>query len=196
MMNLFNLKGIYALTLLALCLVSCEANKDELAESNITASNVTASITQSDLVGEWKLSAMNTDTPVNLDDDTDSNTNILLETDCFDTMGVVFKENGNLTTTNSKLDFKAGTNNDDFKCLSGRTDEGQWNVKNENNEERLELTLNINGESYTHSRILDRTENTFAFEVNKMESQEYYGNPDGTDVEEVTVLSLEYTRVN
>lgn len=196
MKNLFNLKGIYVLTLLALCLVSCEANKDELAETDITASNATATITPEDLEGEWIISKIITDTPVNLNTDEIAHTNILLETNCFETMGIVFQENGKMITTNSKLDFKAGTNNDDFKCLSGRTDNGQWEVENVNNEERLVLTLTINNETYTHSRILERTANTFAFEVNKMESEKYYENPDGTDVEEVTVISLEYTRVN
>ncbi|SHF74868.1 Lipocalin-like domain-containing protein [Salegentibacter echinorum] len=196
MKNLFNLKGLCVFIGLALSLISCEAEDSEIMASNVSGTDATASITPADLEGEWILSKMNADTLVDLNNDNVGHKNILLETDCFDTMGVVFNPNGDMVTTNSKLDFKAGANNDEFKCLSGRTDTGTWRVENQNNEERLVLTMTINGNEYTHSRVLERTENTFAFEVSKMESEQYYGNPDGTDAEDVTILSLEYTRVN
>ncbi len=179
-----------------LIIVSCEPNEDHVAETEINATNAMASITPEDLEGEWLLSAMETDTVVDLNNDGVFNSNILLETNCFEDMGVSFLENGNMTTTNSKLDFKAGSNNDDFKCLSGRTDSGSWDVENVNNDERLVITMTIDGTTRTHSRILDRTSKTFAFDISKFESEQYYGNPDGTDAEKVTVLSLEYTRVN
>jgi len=196
MKNLLNLKSIFPLIGLVLILGSCEPNEDHVAETEISTLNATANITPEDLEGEWKLSAMETDTVVNLNNDQESNSNILLETDCFATMGVTFNENGSMTTTNSKLDFKAGASNDDFKCLSGRTDSGSWDVENINDKEYLVITMTIDGETRTHRRELDRTTNTFAFDISKFESEQYYGNPDGTDVEEVTVLSLEYTRVN
>lgn len=179
-----------------LIIVSCEPNQDHIAPTEITATNAMATIAPEDLEGEWRLSAMNTDTVVDLNNDTVFNKNILLETDCFKDMGVTFSENGDMVTTNSKLDFKAGESNQDFKCLSGRTDSGSWDVENVNNEERLVISMTIDGTTRTHSRILDRTANTFAFKISKFESNQYYGNPDGTDAEDVTVLSLEYTRVN
>lgn len=196
MKNLLNLKSFYGIVWLMLFIVSCEPDQDHVAETDITPTNAMATITPEDLEGEWKLSAMNTDTEVDLNNDGVFNSNILLETDCFETMGVTFNEEGSLNTTNSKLDFKAGVNNNDFECLSGRTDTGSWDVENVNGDERLVVTMTINGNTYTHSRILNRTANTFAFKIEKFESETYYGNPDGTDAEDVTVLSLEYTRVN
>jgi hypothetical protein len=196
MKNLLYLKSFCVAFGLMLIIVSCEPNQDHVADTQITATNAMASITPEDLEGEWRLSAMNTDTVVDLNNDGVFNSNILLETDCFQDMGVSFSENGAMLTTNSKLDFKAGENNKDFKCLSGRTDTGSWDVENVNNDERLVITMTIDGTTRTHSRILDRTTNSFAFEINKLESQQYYGNPDATDAEDVTVLSLEYTRVN
>ncbi|WP_079735136.1 hypothetical protein [Salegentibacter salegens] len=197
MKNLLIFKNLCAVFVLMLVLVSCEPNEDAVAETEITATNAMATITPEDLEGEWILSAMETDTVVDLNSDGVFNSNILLETDCFVDMGVVFYAGGDMTTTNSKLDFKAGTNNNDFECLSGRTDAGLWDVENQNDEERLIITMTINGETYTHKRVLERTPDTFAFKVNRLESEEYLnGSPDGTDAEEVTVLSLEYTRVN
>jgi hypothetical protein len=197
MKNLFMFRNLYAVFGLMLVLASCEPNQDHVAETEITATNAMATITPEDLEGEWKLSAMNTDTAVDLNNDQVFNSNILLETDCFQDMGVIFYAGGDMTTTNSRLDFRAGVNNNDFECLSGRTDTGLWDVENENDQERLVITMTINGETYTHKRILERTTNTFAFEVNKLESQQYLnGSPDGTDAENVDVLSLEYTRVN
>jgi len=196
MKYLLSLKSLFSIFGMMLIIVSCEPNEDPVAETEINATNAMASITPEDLEGEWLLSAMETDTVVDLNNDGVFNSNILLETNCFQDMGVSFLENGNMTTTNSKLDFKAGSNNDDFKCLSGRTDSGSWDVENVNNDERLVITMTIDGTTRTHSRILDRTSNTFAFDISKFESEQYYGNPDGTDAEKVTVLSLEYTRVN
>lgn len=175
---------------------SCEPNEVPVGEAEITATNAMATITPEDIVGEWKLSAMNTDTDVDLNNDGVFNSNILLETDCFVDMGMVFYADGEMITTNAKLDFIAGANNNDFKCLSGRTDSGNWDVENVSDDERLVITMTIDGTTRTHSRILDRTANTFSFEISKFESEQYYGNPEGTDAEEVTVLSLEYTRVN
>ncbi|UBZ08428.1 hypothetical protein LDL76_06855 [Salegentibacter mishustinae] len=195
MKNLLRLKSLFLLGII-FSIASCEPNQDHVAETEVNNLNATANITPEDLEGEWELSAMNTDFAVNLNNDTIHNKNILLETDCFKNMGVIFNTDGSMTTTNSKLDFKAGESNDDFKCLSGRTDTGSWDVENVNGDERLVITMTIDGTTRTHSRILDRTANTFAFEISKFESEQYYGNPDGTDAEEVTVLSLEYTRVN
>jgi len=195
MKNLLRFKSLFILGII-FSITSCEPNQDHVAETEVNNLNATANISPEDLEGEWELSAMNTDFAVNLNNDTIHNKNILLETDCFKNMGVIFNPDGSMTTTNSKLDFKAGENNDDFKCLSGRTDTGSWDVENVNSDERLVITMTIDGTTRTHSRILDRTANTFAFEISKFESEQYYGNPDGTDAEEVTVLSLEYTRVN
>jgi hypothetical protein len=195
MKNLLRLNSLFILGII-FSIASCEPNQDHVAETEVNNLNATANITPEDLEGEWELSAMNTDFAVNLNNDTIHNKNILLETDCFKNMGVIFNTDGSMTTTNSKLDFKAGESNDDFKCLSGRTDTGSWDVENVNGDERLVITMTIDGTTRTHSRILDRTANTFAFEISKFESEQYYGNPDGTDAEEVTVLSLEYTRVN
>jgi len=195
MKNLLTLKSFCAVLAMAL-IISCEPNEDHVAETEINSLDATANITPEDLEGEWKLSVMEADTLVDLNNDGIYNTNILLETDCFETMGVTFDENGSMITTNSKLDFKAGENSEDFKCLSGRTDSGSWDVENVDNDERLVITMTIDETTRTHSRVLDRTTNTFAFKINKFESEQYYGNPDGTDAEEVTVLSLEYTRVN
>ena len=195
MKNLLRLKSLFLLGII-FSIASCEPNQDHVAETEVNNLNATANITPEDLEGEWELSAMNTDFAVNLNNDTIHNKNILLETDCFKNMGVIFNPDGSMTTTNSKLDFKAGESNDDFKCLSGRTDTGSWDVENVNGDERLVITMTIDGTTRTHSRILDRTANTFAFEISKFESEQYYGNPDGTDAKEVTVLSLEYTRVN
>src|SRR6056297_2032120 len=196
MKYLLSLKSLFSIFGMMLIIVSCEPNEDHVAETEINATNAMASITPEDLEGEWLLSAMETDTVVDLNNDGVFNSNILLETNCFEDMGVSFLENGDMLTTNSKLDFKAGDSNDDFKCLSGRTDSGSWDVENVNNDERLVITMTIDGTTRTHSRILDRTSNTFAFDISKFESEQYYGNPDGTDAEKVTVLSLEYTRVN
>ncbi|UJH90820.1 hypothetical protein LZ575_19105 [Antarcticibacterium sp. 1MA-6-2] len=87
-------KNSVLLTGLCLSLLSCGGEDlDDLNAEIYSQDLVTADITfdQADLVGTWKLESMISDMPVDFNDADDvKNTNILLETNCFDGMNYVF----------------------------------------------------------------------------------------------------------
>ncbi len=191
MNKIFNLRMILLGAGLMVLLGSCEPNNDVITAVNITQTNLTV-IDRDSMVGEWQLTTMQADTLVDLDDDGIGHVNILEETTCFDTMGITFNDDGTFTTVNSKLDFNYGANADEFKCLSGRTDQGTWDVEND----ELILDLQINGEVYNDRKIIGKEADSFGFDVSKFESSQYVDDPGDSHASHILVLAVEYTRVN
>lgn len=191
MINFFNLKKTLFVAGSILLLGSCEPNNDDIAAVNISQTNLTV-IDRDSMVGEWQLTTMQADTLVDLNGDGIGHVNILEETTCFDTMSVTFNDDGTFSTVNSKLDFNYGANADEFKCLSGRTDQGTWDVEND----ELILNLEINGEVYTDRKLIDKDIDTFGFDVSKFESSQYVDDPGDSHASHILVLAVEYTRVN
>lgn len=172
-------------------LISCGSDDlgDVQAES-LEIKMLTANIVESDLVGHWDLSMMETDTHVDLNQDGTFNQDLLLETDCFDPMSITFNADKSFSSVNARLDFKAGEGDDEFFCMGNRTDKGTWSVKSDT----LSLHVNVNGTIYNDEKKLILKENTFSFEVTELESQKYVADPGDTSVSKVTVVSLEYTK--
>lgn len=149
-----------------------------------------ATITSNDLIGHWNLSRMVADTAVNLNDDGVSNINLLEETSCFNNMSITFSSDGTFITNNATMTFEAGGQGDEFSCITDRMDSGTWEVT-ENN---LVLTMIIDGYTYTHSKAINMTTGTFAFDVTKIESDQYVDDPGNTQASEIRILELEYTK--
>ena len=179
------------LLIVAVSLFSCAAeDQDDIQSNTLKSSDLTTTLVPSDLVGVWDLSMMEADTPVDINKDGTSNRNILSETNCFNDMGVVFNEDMTFTTTNARLDFKGGTNNDTFTCAQGRSDFGTWDVDGD----ILILNINIDGMVYTERKQLTITPTTFAFAVTKFESDKYVNDPGDTSASPIRILSLEYAK--
>ncbi|MGY5851534.1 DUF5004 domain-containing protein [Salegentibacter sp. F14] len=191
MKNIFNLEMKFLVAVLVIFLGSCEPSSEDVMAVDISQTNLTV-IDRDSMVGEWRLTTMQADTLVDLDDDGIGHENILEETTCFDTMGVTFFADGTFTTVNSKLDFNYGVNGDEFKCLSGRTDHGTWDVEND----ELILNLEINGEVYSDRKIINKEADRFGFDVSKFESSQYVDDPGDSHASHILVLAVEYTRVN
>jgi len=179
------------LLVVAVTLFSCAAeDRDDLQSNTLEGSDLSTVLAPSDLVGVWDLSMMEADTPVDINKDGTSNKNILSETNCFNDMGVVFKDDMTFTTTNARLDFNGGANNNDFTCVAGRSDFGTWDVDGD----VLILNINIDGTVYTERKQLTITPTTFAFAVTKFESDKYVNDPGDTSASPIRILSLEYAK--
>jgi len=187
MINLSKLKALaFSMTLLAI--FSC--SKEEVSkESQLKVSNATA-VTTNDMIGSWNLSAMMADVAVNLDQDQTSSTNLLDETDCFNTMSITFDDDNTFISNNAQMTFESGAGNDQFSCLTDRMDSGMWEIK----ENKLILTMTINGETYTHEKAIDLNSDKFSFDVTKIESDQYVNDPGNTQASSIRILELEYTR--
>lgn len=185
-------KKILILLTAPLFLFSCGGEDlDDMSLENFNSVNLQSDISVSQLVGYWKLSAMTADTLVDLDGDGTGNTNLLLETNCFDPMAVTFREDMTFTSVNARMDFRAGESNDKFACMGQNEVSGTWSIEGNT------LTLNayINGVDRTHTKELTLTDNTFSLPVYKWESDQYVtSSSEGTAVSEVLIVELEYTK--
>ncbi|APG60447.1 DUF5004 domain-containing protein [Christiangramia salexigens] len=169
--------------------ISCNA-EDMVEESElIKVSNATA-ISPNDMVGQWDLSQMIADAPVDLDGDDQSSTNLLDETSCFNTMNITFFNDGTFNTNNATMSFEEGAGNNEFSCISSRMDGGDWEVRNDS----LILTMMIDTYMYTHKKAINMQANTFGFDVTKIESDQYVDDPGNTQASEIRILELGYTR--
>ena len=189
MMKNLTLPRLICLSLFSLLLTSC--TKDEIATDAKVLEVSNATITFNDLIGSWELSQMISDTAVNLNNDAVSNTNLLSETSCFNNMSITFNSDGTFTSNNATMTFESGTSTDKFACISDRIDTGAWKVDDNN----LILSTEIDGYTYTHFKKLSLTINTFAFDVTKIESDQYVDDPGNTQASEIRILELEYTKV-
>lgn len=187
MINLLNAKYLACCAFLCLLMTSC--SKEEVAmESQLKISNATT-ITTGDMLGTWNLSQMIADVEVDLDSVPGGSTNLLDETSCFDSMYITFNTDSTFVSNNATMTFEDG-DGDDFTCLADRLDTGKWVVENGN----LVLTMIINEETYVHQKEINLGTDTFAFDVSKIESNQYVTDPGNTRASEITILMLEYTK--
>ena len=157
-------------------------------EEEIQSAN--ANIKPDKLYGKWKVSILEADNPVDLNNDGSASTNIIQETNCFNTMGVVFDEDRNFTTTNAQMDFTAGTENMDFACMDARTDSGTWELQRD----QLTLNLNVNGMTFSQTKTIKVQGNSFSFRITKAESNQYVNDPGNTKASEIRILEVVYTK--
>lgn len=188
MKHFSKLKTCVSLSIMCLALLSCSKEESPM-DSQLKVSNATA-ITTNDLLGHWNLSGMVADVAVDLDDDKTSSTNLLDETDCFDTMSITFHEDGKFDASNSQMTFESGASNNEFSCLSGRSDSGEWEII----DNELVLTMEINAKTYIHRKPINLESNKFSFDVSKIESEQYVNDPGNTQASPITILELEYTK--
>lgn len=184
----------YTLTLLAvitIILFSCSKDDTMSSDDSLKMSNLATTIDPNDLVGEWKLSAMNADTLVDLNQDGKGDKNLLNESSCFNDMKVIFNQDRTFSTTNARLDFNGGTSNAEFVCVKNRIDFGTWDVEGMD----LILNINIDGTIYTDRKALNYNTTTFSFDVSKAESNVYVSDPGDTSASKIRILALEYSRI-
>ncbi|CAM4249004.1 DUF5004 domain-containing protein [Gillisia limnaea] len=188
----FLLKRLFKLSCAVVLLSSC-AGEDigDLNAKSTSATIVTANIEYTDLVGHWDLSVMQADRAVDLNKDSTFNSNLLLETTCFNPMSISFSDDMTFSSVNARLDFEAGTNNDEFFCMGNRTDTGTWGIEGD----VLTLNVEINGSTYPHKKTLVFKQDVFTFSVDKSESIQYVADPGGTSVSEILVVELEYQKL-
>ena len=185
----FLLKNLIKLSCVAILLSSC-SGEDIDVKSQSDAPIVILNIEYSDLVGHWDLSVMQADKSVDLNKDGAFNSNLLLETTCFKPMSINFFDNRTFSSVNSRLDFEAGTTNDEFFCMGNRTDYGTWTIEGD----VLTLNVDINGITYIQKKTLTLNQGVFSFSVSKEESNQYVADPGNTSVSQIVIVELEYTQ--
>ncbi|MFD0976998.1 lipocalin family protein [Salinimicrobium gaetbulicola] len=185
--------NLFALTITAALLVSCssESVNDEMTSLNSTT-NVfeKQDIRQNDLVGTWKIKAMNSDVAVDLDADGTSNTNILEETTCFDNLFFNFNAEGGVLAHQARLNFVDGEMQCDGEGDYAATYEvagNELSVSFQSGETTLTFTKTIglstvDGAMYLHVAIED-------YEV-----EELVKDPGNTSVSSINRIEMIYKK--
>src|SRR5690606_5022890 len=132
----------------AILFSSCSGEDLDDKDAELLNTKMLVYIDSQDLIGTWKLTVMESNTPVDLNDDEITNTNLLQETWCFNEMNIDLRADGSFSSTNARMDFQAGETHDRFLCMTPRTDAGEWSVEGE----ELILKVNIDGTVYTRRK--------------------------------------------
>lgn len=184
-----NVRLYFCLLFAGILMQSC-SKEDVAQESQLKISNATT-VTSENMVGSWNLTKMMADVEVDLDSNAGGSKNLLDETDCFNTMSITFNSDSTFVSNNAMMSFESGDGND-FSCLSDRMDSGDWYVS----DNKLVLELTIDKETFVHEKAIDLGSGTFAFDVSKIESDQYVNDPGNTRASEIRIMMLEYTKVN
>ena len=135
--------------LLSAC--SAESLSDfENVSLNATTTNVSSEdIVASDLLGTWNMYSMTAmETSVDFDLNGQYTNDLLEETDCFDSMYFIFKNDGVVDTRQSRLYFDSLMG--DFSCLTTGDYTATYTVSGNT----LTVTFTIDGTEYTENKTI------------------------------------------
>lgn len=193
---LYAVVGIVLAPLVIAC--SAEEMSNDQQELNLsgTANMQEAQILASDLVGTWIMYSMTSDVAVDFDQNGNFTFDLLEETDCFDPMYFVFKENGDVDTFQSRLFFSSTTGM--FSCQTTGNYTATYEIL-EGNE--LLVNFRVKEQNYTDKKSISRyTENNVEFlkvSLSKAETNAaVYVEPDpgNTVASEIQLIEMTYIK--
>lgn len=188
-----NIQNSLFIIFFSLSLISCSGDgMEDLTTANYNAQVVKTFIYDSDLVGEWKLQSMIGDREIDLNNDCELNSDLLLESSCFENISYIFRGNKTFTIINSTLELKGLNDKDEFKCQSSTTLSGKWSVKND----MLTLYIRKNNQEYTEQKHLIYTKDQFFIEINQYESRDYINDKGNSTAAGLSVVALEFMRTS
>lgn len=174
-------------------LFSCSGDDlENIRHAEYNAKMLDVFIYDSDLVGEWKVKTMVVNKSIDLNGDNELNTNLLLESGCFENMVYTFKGDKTFTIINPILELTLLDNKDEFKCQDPATITGKWSIK----DDMLILYIRTNGLDYQEKKHLILIDDHFYLEVNKDESREFINDRGNSSVKGLSVVALEFKRTS
>ncbi|MEO9952649.1 hypothetical protein [Nonlabens sp.] len=169
------MKNVFFLCVLILSLSSCES--DDAARSSLNST----------VAGDYVLTSLISDIPVDFNGDGVSNVELLLEASCFSSMDVSFLINGDFTSTVAEPAFD-GNNN--LSCpLSSQSGSYLLDANSV-----LTVIANVSGGTITDSKQVVFTPTTFEFTVTGAEMDRYISGRNSTPAAGISSLMAVYTR--
>jgi hypothetical protein len=159
--------------MLSLLLISCESD-DSTPEP----------LSQNDIQGEWYLTQLNANEPVDLNNDNEENIDLTQETSCFNGMLVNF-ENDTYQFTYPKINF-TGQNNETLSC-EDTLNTGTYTLENN----ILTATTTIEGSSNNENVTVGLNNNQLKFTVTNSQVSAYL-NLDNSTNENADLEFLEF----
>ncbi|WP_298950133.1 hypothetical protein [uncultured Nonlabens sp.] len=169
------MKNVLFLCVITLLLGSCENDHDGRSSLHST------------VAGDYMLTSLISNVPVDLNGDGIFHLELLLEAFCFSSMDVSFLINGDFVSTVAEPTFDSNNN---LSCpLSSQS--GSY-LLDENNV--LTVTANEDGGTITDSKQVIFTTNTFEFTVTGAEMDQYIRGRNSTPAAGITSLMAVYTK--
>lgn len=139
------------------------------------------------LVGNYVLSTLTADVAVDLNQDMVTNTELTVETNCFDAMAISFNADGTFSSTIAEVSFDAANN---LICNTS-VESGTYSYANGT----LTITVNINGGTATESQQVLLTPTTLSFNVDDNDVAQYFSGAAGTPASGITNLDFVYNKI-
>lgn len=163
----------YFISLCILVLVSCES--ESTSNNNPTLS------------GNYRLTSLIADVAVDLNQDGATNTQVMNETTCFDTVAINFSNNTNFNASYSEVGFDV---NNVLTCATNMQS-GTYTYSNG----VLSITVPVNGGTVTESHNVLLTPTTLEFTVTDADVANYFSGAPGTPAANITQLDVVYTKI-
>lgn len=148
----------------------------------------TQTLSSSDIVGNWSLVEINSTPAVDLEENGNTDPNVMNQTDCFDGMSLDFDNNGNVSVVTSAINYDS-TNSPSFSC-SLQTNSGSYSIDQNN----LTVTAQISGNQETETLNVDIQNNTLSFIVTESDIADYFNVPPGESFSGITQLEFVYQK--
>ena len=153
----------YILLLLAATLTGCSSDDNPQVTS----------LTDADVVGQWVLVELNSNPNIDIGNDGTTDTNLMLQTTCFDGWGLDFDANGTLTTNSS--DIEIDPNAIATLICTPRTDTGNYVVSGND----ITVSTTVDGVVESETVTISITNNTMTILGTESDVAGLFNIPDG-----------------
>lgn len=145
-------------------------------------------LNETDILGTWIVSEINSTPAVDLENNSNSDPNVMNQTSCFDGMSLDFDTGGNLTVVSSEITFDDNTD-PSFVC-SLRTDTGSYLISGND----LTVTIPISGNQETETVAVDIQNNTLSFSLTESQVAQFFNVPSGESFSAINELEFVYLK--
>lgn len=173
---------IQSLSILMLMLVITSCTSDD--------NNQVTTLTDADVIGEWQLIEINSDPAIDIENDGTTDTNLMLQTTCFDGWGLDFDANGTLTADYAEIEIDP--NAIASLICTPQTDTGTYNISGNN----LTVSATIDGTTETQTIAITITNNVMSILVTESDITSFFAIPDGEIYSELVSLEFVLQKVN
>ncbi len=173
---------IQSLSILMLMLVITSCTSDD--------NNQVTTLTDADVIAEWQLIEINSDPAIDIENDGTTDTNLMLQTTCFDGWGLDFDANGTLTADYAEIEIDP--NAIASLICTPQTDTGTYNISGNN----LTVSATIDGTTETQTIAITITNNVMSILVTESDITSFFAIPDGEIYSELVSLEFVLQKVN
>jgi hypothetical protein len=170
------MKKVIGLIIIFLSIIGCESESSSRNTANVN------------IAGNYVLTSLIANTPVDFNQDGVSHTELLIEATCFSSMDVDFMVNGAFVASVAEPDFDINNN---LSCLIS-SQNGTYSLDPNS---VLTIVANVNGGTITENKAVTFTPTTFELTITGQDLNQYVGGRTGTPAATITSLDAIYTKI-